>query len=291
MRSSPAVPYGTVGSPKPARWIPIPTTPLHKSVKAPPSACRAVNRYSHTTFQHAPALSSPLCISVKHSSISSPRSEPLLPHRLPARPHALFRVPRQRSGREGGCHVSRQGAHTGGGGWQDFQGPALAFNLHRGAVDLPRVENVNYLSVRAGQSNWMGAVLHVSCCPALPCCTCEAGSGALCLLYALTAARCCGCCTLLWLLHAVTTTPAAHAAAGEVVRELGGSNFSWADTPEERTRLWSARHTAYYASCQLRPGCRGFVTDSCVPISCLTEAVLASQEKCRQYGILAPMVG
>ncbi|GAB4816492.1 hypothetical protein N2152v2_003538 [Parachlorella kessleri] len=83
----------------------------------------------------------------------------------------------------------------------------------------------------------------------------------------------------------------AAAAAGAVVGDMGGSGFQWAEAQEDRKRLWAARHTAYYAACQLRPGCRGFVTDSCVPLARLTEAVLASQAACQRHGILAPMVG
>ena len=57
----------------------------------------------------------------------------------------------------------------------------------------------------------------------------------------------------------------------EIAREHGGEDFEWASTPEERTRLWAARHKAYFAGMQTSPGCRTVTTDTCVPISRLAE--------------------
>jgi D-lactate dehydrogenase (cytochrome) len=59
----------------------------------------------------------------------------------------------------------------------------------------------------------------------------------------------------------------------EIAREHGGVDFVWADTPEDRSRLWSARHKAFFAALQLRPGCRSITTDVCVPISRLAECI------------------
>src|SRR4051795_13136411 len=53
----------------------------------------------------------------------------------------------------------------------------------------------------------------------------------------------------------------------EIAADHGGNAFEWAATPEERTRLWTARHNAYFAAIQSRPGCRAISTDTCVPIS------------------------
>ena len=59
-------------------------------------------------------------------------------------------------------------------------------------------------------------------------------------------------------------------------QEHGGGSFEWASTPEERTRLWTARHNAYFAAIQSRPGCRAISTDTCVPISRLADCLLDS---------------
>ena len=58
-----------------------------------------------------------------------------------------------------------------------------------------------------------------------------------------------------------------------VARELGGEDFAWATTPEERSRLWTARHRAYFAGMSANPGCRTVTTDTCVPISRLAECI------------------
>jgi D-lactate dehydrogenase (cytochrome) len=62
----------------------------------------------------------------------------------------------------------------------------------------------------------------------------------------------------------------------EIASDLGGNAFAWAETPEERTRLWTARHNAYFAAVQSKPGCRVISTDTCVPISKLADCLLDS---------------
>lgn len=59
----------------------------------------------------------------------------------------------------------------------------------------------------------------------------------------------------------------------DITRDNGGMDFEWAEQPEDRNRLWTARHNAYFAGLQLRPGCRASTTDVCVPISRLAECV------------------
>ncbi len=77
----------------------------------------------------------------------------------------------------------------------------------------------------------------------------------------------------------------------EIAREHGGLDFEWAVRPEERTRLWQARHNAYYACLGLRPGARVLTTDVCVPISRLAQCIEATRADVERTGILAPMLG
>jgi D-lactate dehydrogenase (cytochrome) len=81
------------------------------------------------------------------------------------------------------------------------------------------------------------------------------------------------------------------ATVQDIVKENQGHGFQWADTPEERTRLWTARHNAYFAGIQSRPGCRCITTDTCVPISRLADALLDSVDEANAAGIPYFMVG
>jgi D-lactate dehydrogenase (cytochrome) len=76
-----------------------------------------------------------------------------------------------------------------------------------------------------------------------------------------------------------------------VAAEFGARGFRWATDPEERNRLWKARHDAYWAGGALKPGHSMFVTDAVVPISRLDEAILGAQEDIRASGLTAPIVG
>jgi len=80
-------------------------------------------------------------------------------------------------------------------------------------------------------------------------------------------------------------------AVQEIVADNRGHGFQWAQTPEERTRLWTARHNAYFAGIQSRPGCRCITTDTCVPISRLADALLDSVQEATEAGIPYFMVG
>ncbi len=71
----------------------------------------------------------------------------------------------------------------------------------------------------------------------------------------------------------------------------GGNDFAWSTLTEEKTRLWQARYDAYYAARAMRTGCEGWVTDVCVPISSLTECIVAPREDVDREGMLAPIVG
>ena len=77
----------------------------------------------------------------------------------------------------------------------------------------------------------------------------------------------------------------------ELAKEWGGQSFEWATTPEDRTRLWTARHNAYFAAVQSRPGCRAISTDTCVPISRLADALLDSVKEADDSGIPYFLVG
>ncbi len=76
-----------------------------------------------------------------------------------------------------------------------------------------------------------------------------------------------------------------------IAAELGGEGFEWATTPEERSRLWSARHKAYFAGMQANPGCRSVTTDTCVPISRLAEIIEASVADADASGLPYYIVG
>ncbi len=77
----------------------------------------------------------------------------------------------------------------------------------------------------------------------------------------------------------------------DIAQEWGGQAFEWASTPEERTRLWTARHNAYFAAVQSRPGCRAISTDTCVPISRLADCLLESVQEANASGIPYFLVG
>lgn len=90
-------------------------------------------------------------------------------------------------------------------------------------------------------------------------------------------------------------SPASVAEQSETVQaitgEHGGAAFEWASTPEERTRLWKARHQSYFAALQTRPGCRCQSTDTCVPISRLAEIINESVAEAEASGIPYWVVG
>ncbi len=76
-----------------------------------------------------------------------------------------------------------------------------------------------------------------------------------------------------------------------ITAEFGGGTFEWATQPEDRTRLWKARHAAYYAALALQPGKQAFATDACVPISRLADCILETKADIAMTGLVAPIVG
>jgi D-lactate dehydrogenase (cytochrome) len=77
----------------------------------------------------------------------------------------------------------------------------------------------------------------------------------------------------------------------DIAEECGGGTFAWETDPEARARLWKARHNAYWAALQLRPGAGAVSTDVCVPISKLAECVEETQRDISETGLIAPIVG
>ena len=90
-------------------------------------------------------------------------------------------------------------------------------------------------------------------------------------------------------------TPAGVAEQAEIVKaiagEHGADDFQWATTSEARSKLWQARHDAYYAALALRPGSKGFATDVCVPISRLAECISETKQDLAQSPVPSALVG
>lgn len=77
----------------------------------------------------------------------------------------------------------------------------------------------------------------------------------------------------------------------QITQEFGGGEYLWAINAEDRNRLWSARHNAYYAGKSLAPGKHGFSTDSCVPISALSDCISDARALANESGLISGMVG
>lgn len=98
--------------------------------------------------------------------------------------------------------------------------------------------------------------------------------------------------TLFFEFHGSPSSVAEQAETVQAIAdELGGANFEWATRPEDRSRLWQARHDAYFACLQLKPGSRCFPTDVCVPISRLAECIAATYEDIAQVHIPIALFG
>lgn len=76
-----------------------------------------------------------------------------------------------------------------------------------------------------------------------------------------------------------------------ITLDHGGMDFEWAEQPEDRSRLWAARHNAYFAGLQLRPGCRASTTDVCVPISRLADCVRQTVDELEHASFPYTIVG
>lgn len=98
--------------------------------------------------------------------------------------------------------------------------------------------------------------------------------------------------TLFFEFHGSEAAVQEHARqVGEICHTHGGSEFEWATRTEDRSRLWKARHDAFFAALALAPGKRGLTTDACVPLSRLAECIRDTQRDLTESGLLAPIVG
>jgi D-lactate dehydrogenase (cytochrome) len=80
-------------------------------------------------------------------------------------------------------------------------------------------------------------------------------------------------------------------STADIVSEHGGREFARAVSPEDRAKLWQARHDAYYASLALRPGTRAWTTDVCVPISRLAQCIHETKADLADSPLVGPLVG
>jgi D-lactate dehydrogenase (cytochrome) len=76
-----------------------------------------------------------------------------------------------------------------------------------------------------------------------------------------------------------------------VAEANGGGEFAWSNLPEERSKLWRARHDAYYAAVNLREGAVGWATDVCVPMSRLAECITETQADLAVASMPATILG
>ena len=98
--------------------------------------------------------------------------------------------------------------------------------------------------------------------------------------------------TLFFEFHGTTAGVAEQAeTVKSIAADHGGNDFRWATTPEERSKLWQARHDAYYAALALRPGSKGWATDVCVPISRLAECISETKRDLANSPIPSALVG
>ena len=98
--------------------------------------------------------------------------------------------------------------------------------------------------------------------------------------------------TLFFEFHGSPTSVAEQVeTVGMLASANGGGDFQWSNLPEERAKLWKARHEAYYAAVNLRPGAIGWSTDVCVPISRLPECILETRADLDACSVPATILG
>ena len=83
-----------------------------------------------------------------------------------------------------------------------------------------------------------------------------------------------------------------HAVAfAEIAQQNGSTDFAWSGNPQQRSKLWQARHDAYWAAAAHRPDAQVFSTDVCVPISRLADCVTETQADLKEHGLTGPILG
>jgi D-lactate dehydrogenase (cytochrome) len=99
--------------------------------------------------------------------------------------------------------------------------------------------------------------------------------------------------TLFFEFHGLTNDDVSEQAKSveAITADHDGSGFAWVTKLEDRTRLWKARHDAYYATLALRPGARSWTTDVCVPISRLAEAIVQAKQDLSASTLTGTLVG
>jgi D-lactate dehydrogenase (cytochrome) len=98
--------------------------------------------------------------------------------------------------------------------------------------------------------------------------------------------------TLFFEFHGTTASVAEQIEmVSAIAQENGGGEFQWATLAEDRNRLWKARHEAYYAAVNMRPGAVGWSTDVCVPISRLPECIAETKKDLATASMPATILG
>ena len=77
----------------------------------------------------------------------------------------------------------------------------------------------------------------------------------------------------------------------ELSKNNNGGDFKWAESLEERNKLWQARHDVYWSVKALGNNMKVYSTDVCVPISNLVECISWAEKEVKKHGLIAPMVG
>ena len=71
----------------------------------------------------------------------------------------------------------------------------------------------------------------------------------------------------------------------------GGGQLQFATATEDRNALWKARHQALWAAKNMVPGAVAWITDVCVPISQLSDAIIRAKTAIEASGLFAPILG